>query len=347
MTFLWPDALWLLLLAGAFVPIYFLLLRRRCARPLRYASLDLAREAMGPAQRARIHVPALLLLSSLVILTIAFARPSLVTPQGETRTVVLAMDTSYSMTAADVLPSRLAAAQSAARGLVQALPPDVRVGVLQFAASADVVQAPTANRNDVMAAIDAMDLQSGSSPALGLFGALLVLFPDADIARRYDVFGAGRIPGGFDRFADASVSAERVAAVSPGSSRSAAIVLFTDGEKTMGPDPVTAAQEAADRGIRIFSVGVGTTRGARIVVKSSSIHVRFNDEPLKRIAVVTSGKYVHLGVAGDGTKIGTRLGAAIMPEAAGRELTAVFAAAAFLFALASGVLSLLRSQCIT
>ena len=348
MTLLWPDALWLSPLAGAFVWIYFLLLRRRWKRALRYASLDLAREAMGPAQRARLHVPALLLLSALLLLMIAVARPSFVaTFPSAVRTVVLAIDVSYSMTAADVGSTRLAAAQLAAKELVRELPPDVRVGILQFAAGADVVQVPTANRDQAMAAIDALELQSGSSPGMAVLGALLTLFPGADIARGYDVFGAGRIPPGFDRFVEASVHPRHVTAVPPGSNRSAAIVLLTDGEKTMGPDPVKAAQEAADRGVRVFSVGVGTARGARVDLPTSSIHVRLDEETLKPIAAVTSGKYLRLDTARESGKIGRKLGQEVMPNEADAELTAVFAAAALLLTLASGALSLLRSPCIT
>src|SRR5215475_4385447 len=139
MTFLWPQALWLLLAAPLLVGLYLLLLRRRKKAALRYASLGLVRDALGTGQRFRRHVPPLLLLLALVVLVIAVARPrATVVLPSEQRTIVLAMDVSLSMRATDVEPSRIEAAREAAKAFVREQPSDVRIGIVSFAGSAQL-----------------------------------------------------------------------------------------------------------------------------------------------------------------------------------------------------------------
>ena len=144
MTFLWPDMLWLLLTVPALVGVYILLLRRKKKAALRYASLSVLKEAMGAGQRFRRHVPPLLFLLALATLAVAVARPAaIVRLPLQQQTIILAMDVSGSMRAKDVEPNRLVAAQQAAKAFVAELPRGVRVGVVSFAGTAAVVQAPT------------------------------------------------------------------------------------------------------------------------------------------------------------------------------------------------------------
>jgi len=140
MTFLWPQLLWLLLAAPALVALYVLLQRRKRKGAVRYASLDLVQAAIGPGQRIRRHVPPALMLLALCALIVAVARPTaVITLPSEQRTIIMAMDVSLSMRAADVEPTRLAAAQAAAKAFVQDQPSDVRIGIVTFAGTATIV----------------------------------------------------------------------------------------------------------------------------------------------------------------------------------------------------------------
>src|SRR5207244_1771394 len=146
--------LWLLLAVPILVAVYIAALRRKKKGVLRYASLSLVHEAMGGRRQFRRHVPPLLMLLATITAIIAIARPSaVVTLPSEGRTIILAIDVSLSMRAADVEPSRIVAAQNAAKAFVQQQPSDVRIGIVTFAGTASVVQRPTRNRDDLIAAI--------------------------------------------------------------------------------------------------------------------------------------------------------------------------------------------------
>jgi len=163
-TFLWPELLWLLLAIPALIGAYILLLRRKKKQVLRYASLGMVRDAMGAGQRFRRHIPALLFLLALTALIVAVARPTAtLTLPSQHETIILAMDVSGSMRAADVEPNRIGAAQAAARAFVADQPASARIGVVSFAATASVVQPPTRNREDILAAIDRFQLQRGTA----------------------------------------------------------------------------------------------------------------------------------------------------------------------------------------
>src|SRR5205814_8193270 len=151
MTFLWPEMLWLLLLLPLLVAAYLYVLGRRKKFALRFASLDIVKEAMGKGIGWRRHVPPLLFLGGLAVTILAIARPTAsVTLPSSHETVILAMDVSGSMRATDVKPSRLVAAQEAARGFVADQPKTTRIGVVSFAATASVVQTPTHSREDIL-----------------------------------------------------------------------------------------------------------------------------------------------------------------------------------------------------
>src|SRR3982750_925191 len=159
MTFLWPHVLWFLLAVPGLVALYVWMLRRQHTG-VRYASLALVRDALGPRQRFRRHVPPLLFLFGLIAIIIASARPTaVITLPSEQRTIIMVMDVSLSMKATDVEPNRLAAAQAAAKAFVQDQPKDVLIGIVEFAGTASVAQAPTHNREDLMAAIDRFEVQ--------------------------------------------------------------------------------------------------------------------------------------------------------------------------------------------
>jgi Ca-activated chloride channel family protein len=343
-TFLWPEALWLLAVLPALVAAYVLLRRRRKKAALRYASLNLVRDALGAGSRIRRHVPPVLFLLALAAMILAVARPvGYVTLPSQYRTIILAMDVSGSMRAMDVVPNRLAAAQAAAKAFVAEVPMNTRIGVVSFAGTASVVQAPTPSREDVLAAIDRFQLQRGTAIGSGIIVSLATIFPDAGIdvgsmIYRRDAPRDSRRGPPPDR---AGKAQKEFTPVPPGSHPSAAIILLTDGQRTTGPDSLDAAKMAADRGIRVFTVGIGTTSGEVIGFEGWSMRVRLDEATLKQIANLTLGEYFYAGTATDLKKVYQTLNTRVVMEKKQTEITALFAAAAAATALLSAALSLL------
>jgi len=334
MSFQWPELLWLLAVVPALVALYFWVLSRKKKFALRYASLALVKEAMGPGQRIRRHVPPLLLLAALAVMIAAIARPeALVTLPTQHETVILAMDISGSMRATDVEPNRLVAAQNAAKAFVADQPENVRIGVVAFAGTATLAQAPTRNREDVLAAIDRFQLQRATAIGSGIIVSLAALFPDQGI----DV---GAITYGMENSRRTEKPSAAFKPVPPGSYRSAVIILLTDGQRTTGPDSLMAARMAADRGVRIFTVGVGTPEGKIIGFEGWSMRVALDEKTLKAIADLTQGEYFYAGNAVDLKKIYESLRSRFVMESRKTEITALFAAAAALLVVVAAVLSL-------
>ena len=341
MTFLWPEMLWLLLVVPALVGGYFYLLRRKREAALRYASLSLVKEAMGAGQRFRRHIPPLLFLLALIAMIVAMARPAaVITLPSQRQTIILAMDVSGSMRAVDVEPNRISAAQAAAKAFVAEQPANVRIGVVAFAATASVVQVPTKNREDIIAAIDRFQLQRGTAIGSGIIVALATIFPDAGIDVSSLIYGRNA-PRGMSLDQAGKADKPEFKPVPPGSYSSAAIILLTDGQRTTGPDSIEAARMAADRGVRVFTVGFGTTSGETIGFEGWSMRVRLDEATLKEIANMTRGQYFYAGTAKDLKKVYESLNSRIYLEKKDMEITALFAAAAATTAVVSALLSLL------
>ena len=341
MTFQWPEMLWLYLALPLLVAAYLYALRRKKKLALRYASLTLVKEAMGAGQRWRRHVPPLLFLLSLAVMIGAIARPqAVVTLPSQHETVILAMDVSGSMRATDVEPNRLVAAQNAAKAFIADQPDTVRIGIVAFAGTATVAQAPTRNKEDLVAAIDRFQLQRATAIGSAIIVSLATIFPDAgyDVATfMYGAENEQRNKGGQKPPAGPAA----VKPVPPGSYNNAVIILLTDGQRTTGPDTVAAARLAADRGVRIYTVGVGTPDGKIVGFEGWSMHVRLDEETLKTVADLTRGEYFYAGNAVDLKKIYETLRTKFVMETKKTEVTALFSAVAALFALVSGALSML------
>ena len=341
MTFLWPEMLWLLLIVPALVAGYFYLLRRKQQTALKYASLSMVKEAMGAGQRFRRHIPPLLFLLALIAMLVAVARPAaVVTLPSQHQTIILAMDVSGSMRAVDVQPNRITAAQAAAKAFVAEQPSNARIGVVSFAGTAAVVQVPTHNREDIIAAIDRFQLQRGTAIGSGIIVSLATIFPDAGIEVNSSIYGR-YAPRGMPLDPTAKAEKKEFKPVPPGSYGSAAIILLTDGQRTTGPDSMEAARMAADRGVRVFTVGFGTKGGETIGYEGWSMRVRLDEETLKAIADVTRGQYFYAGTATDLKKVYESLNSKFLLEKKNMEITALFAAAAAITALVSALLSLL------
>src|SRR5688572_506293 len=297
MTFLWPEMLWLLLLVPALVAGYFYLLRRKRQAALRYASLSMVKEALGSSQKYRRHIPPLLFLIALMALIFAIARPAaVVTLSSQHRTIILAMDVSGSMRATDVQPNRITASQNAAKAFVADQPSNVRIGVVAFAGTASIVQMPTQNREDIIAAIDRFQLQRATAIGSGIIVSLAAIFPDAGIDVSSFIYGRDG-PRGVPLDQSRKTDKPAPKPVPPGSYTSAAIILLTDGQRTTGPSSIEAAQMAADRGVRVFTVGIGTTSGETLGFEGWSMRVRLDEASLKAIANITRGEYFYAGTA--------------------------------------------------
>jgi Ca-activated chloride channel family protein len=335
MTFLWPEMLWLLIVLPILLAAYLLVLRRKKKLALRYASLALVRDAMGVGSRIRRHVPPLLFFLALAAMLLAIARPqATLTLPTQHETVILAMDISGSMRATDVEPNRLVAAQNAAKQFVAEQPENVRIGVVAFAGTATVAQAPTRNREDVIAAIDRFQLQRATAIGSAIIVSLATIFPNAGIDIGALTYGA-EIPRKGEKPAPPAHKP-----VPPGSYASAVIILLTDGQRTTGPDSIQMARMAAERGVRIYTVGVGTPDGKIIGFEGWSMRVRLDEETLKAIADITRGEYFYAGNALDLNKVYQSLNARLVLERKKTEVTALFAAVAALLAVVSAALSL-------
>lgn len=340
MNFLWPQFLWLLLVLPLLVLLYLWLLRRKKKMAIRYASLSIVREAMGAGQKMRRHIPPFLFLLAMATLVIAAARPlAVVMLPSNQQTIILAMDVSGSMRASDVLPNRLAAAQNAAKSFLKELPRTVKVGIVAFAGSAQVAQLPTTNREDLVTAIDSFQLQRGTATGNGLVVALATLFPEAGIG--IDDFAPKSAQRGVPIDQAGKNPKKEFTPVTPGSYTSAAIIMLTDGQRTTGVDPLDAAKMAADRGVRVYTVGVGTVDGETIGFEGWSMRVRLDEDTLKSIANKTQAEYFYAGTADDLKKVYETLSSRLTVEKKETEISALFALGAAALMLLSAGLSLL------
>ena len=340
MHFLWPQLLWLLLLLPLLILVYWWLLRRKKRNALRYASLSIIKQAMGSGQGIRRHIPPALFLLSVAAMLLAASRPlAVVTLPAQQETIMLAMDVSGSMRATDVLPSRIVAAQTAAKAFLTVLPREVKVGIVAFAGSAQVVQVPTVNREDLVSAIDRFQLQRGTAIGNGIVMSLATLFPDAGIDLQQMGFGRDRLLG---QSLDAGGKPEKkeFTPVAPGSYTSAAIILLTDGQRTTGVDSLEAAKMAADRGVRIYTVGIGTVDGETIGAEGWSMRVRLDEETLKKIALQTQADYFYAGTATDLKKVYEKLSTRLTVEKKETEISGLLALLAAALAIMAAGLSL-------
>lgn len=320
--FQWPSMLWLL----AALPLLAVLYARRRASAARGAALEPAGPAAGALRR---RLPAVLMFAALAVLLLAVARPQakLVLPSSA-RTIVIAIDISGSMRATDVKPTRLKAAQEAAKAFVANQPASARVGVVAVAGTAAVAQAPTRSRTDVDQAIDRLQAQRGSALGTGIVIALATLLPDAGI----DVQAAteGRIP------TPPGVEPPMGATGADG-----AIVLFSDGANNVGPDLEQVAALAAEHGVPVYGVGVGTTDGAVVRAEGWAMRVRLEEAPLKQLAELTGGEYFRSGDAARRQRIFDTLGARLtFGRPRTTELSAPLAALGALLAIIAALLSL-------
>ncbi len=335
MSFLWMGMLWLLLLVPALVAAYILVQRRRQKFALRYASLSLIREAVGRGPGARRHIPPALFIASVAVMIVALARPvATVTLPSQQGTVILTIDVSGSMRADDLKPTRLDAAKAAARAFVEKQPPNVRIGVVAFSDNAAIVQAPTADRDAVLAAIGRLTPQRGTAIGRGILTSLDAIFEEPD-AR----------PTPSSSFSRDSLRLPeptlRPAPVSRGTYTNAVVVLLSDGQSNVGPRPLEVIDQAANRGVRVYTVGVGSPGGTVLRFEGRSVRVLLDEQTLRHIAEATDAQYFKADNQTDLRDIYENLSTRLVFKPEQTELTAGFTGFAAVLALVAGTLSLL------
>ena len=338
MNFLWPQYLWLMLALPLLPTLYLWLLRRRSQSALRYSSLAIVREASR--RQWRRHVPPALLLLACSLLLFATSRPlAPVTLPWARSSILLAIDVSLSMRVTDVKPNRMVAAQEAAKAFLRDLPRNIDVGLITFAGSAQVAQRATLDRTELISAIDAIQMQLGTAVGNAIVLCLAELFPDQGISLGDMTFGRRQRAGSRDE--KEKVVPKEIKPVAPGSYDSAAIILLSDGRRTTGIDTLEAAKMAADRGVRIYVVGLGTVDGEALAAAGMAIYMRLDEPTLREVAQMTGGEYHHAGSAEDLRGVYQNLGSRLQVQTRETELTALLALGAAIFVLTAVSLSML------
>ena len=347
LTFIWPRLLWLLALAPFLLAGYLWLARPRKLGPAPWMD---AQSGATPAQQ-REGTPSrygggLLVLAGLCLLLIGIARPQAVLMlPSRMDTVMLAVDTSGSMRATDVKPSRIEAAQEALRRFIEAQPPQVKVGVVTFSATASVAQPPTTSRDELFKSIESLQMQPGSAVGSAILIALTQLVPGSGIDVNQILTDAERPPPkDKGRALTPPEEAPGKTRAEPGSNKAAAIILITDGQGNLGPDPLKMAQLAAEHGVKVHTVGVGTTEGIVIRAQGVSQRVKLDETALKKIAELTLGDYYRATSATDLNKVYDQLGLTIrMQKHQTTEISAIFIALGMLLAICGAALTFYRS----
>jgi len=345
MSFLWPGLLVLLLIVPAAIIVYILLLRRRGRYAVRYSSLSLIREAASHQTWWRRHLPFVLFLLALASLALALARPvaTVIVPSNKA-TIILAMDVSRSMCATDIPPNRLEAAKDAAQAFLQNHKSGRQIGIVAFAGFAELIQPPTTDIGSLSDAVE--NLTTARRTAIG--SAILrsidaISEVDDRVAPSDNVTAPGAIPE-----------------VPPSNVEPSPhiIVLLTDGASNAGPYPLTAAAQAAARGIRVYTIGYGTINNTSPMdcgdgfgqdqfffggggfqfepqTGSRDFRLQIDEETLRQIADITGGTYYFASSANELESVFQNLPSFVVATRETIEISVFFTAfAAFVIILA-------------
>jgi Ca-activated chloride channel homolog len=341
MVFLSPHNLWWMLLLPLLPALYLWLLRRAGKPALKLSTLNVVRAAAGPCWRR--HVPPALVFVAVSLLLLALARPTArVTLPWAQSTILLAIDISRSMRVADVKPSRMVAAQEAAKAFLSEVPPHIEVGLVTFAGSAQVAQQATVDRPSLVSAIDAIQMQFGTAIGSAIVVSLSELFPDHGLDVGEMTYGPRRPARSLDQpAAPPKGPPQAFTPVAPGSFESAVIILLSDGRRTTGVDTLQASRMAADRGVRIHVIGLGTPDGHAALGDEMAIYLQLDEPTLRKVAQMTGGEYHQAGTAEALRSVYQTLGSRTQLSRRETELTALLALAAALVLVAGAALSVL------
>jgi Ca-activated chloride channel family protein len=320
----------LLLLIPLFVVLYIRMQQRRRRFAVSYGGLGVVQGATGRRLGLRRHIPPALFLVGLTILVIALARPQTVVslPRVE-GTVILAFDVSGSMAADDLNPTRMEAAKAAAREFVQQQPRSVLIGVIAFSDSGFAVQVPTNDQEAILTTIDRLTPERGTSLANGILASLNTIA----------AVGAEPAPSLYTNLTPTPTPTPTP--VPEGTYTPAVIVLLTDGENNESPDPLEAAQAAADRGVRIHTIGIGSAAGATLNIDGFLVHTQLNEALLQQISELTGGTHYNAENAEDLRTVYENLDPQLVIKPEKIEVTSIFAGTSILVLLIGGTFSLM------
>ena len=332
MTFLWPGNLFLVLVVPALIAAYIWAQRRRQKYALRYASLSLVREALGSGPGRKRHIPPALFLVALFFMALGTARPEtvVVVPVQE-GTVILALDVSGSMLAEDLKPNRMEAAKAAAKLFVERQGADVKLGVVAFSGDAQIVQTPTKDHDLVIAAINRLRPQRATAIGRGILASLDAIFEDSEEIAP-SVIALKRLAG--------EATGPTPPPVPAGADRTATIVLMSDGQNNQFPSPQQVIEDAANRGIRIYTVGLGSADGTVVRIQGRSVRTRLDEATLKQIAEQTDGQYFNASNEKDLRAVYENLSTQLVFRRQKTEITAILTAIAAVFSMVAAALSL-------
>ena len=333
MSFIWPPMLLSLALIPIGVLLYRFLDRQRRRRLAAYGGPGAQGTSRRPGFRSR--VPAGLLLLGLVVMSVALARPQAVVslPRQE-GTVILAFDVSASMAATDLAPTRIAAAKVAAKDFVARQPSSITIGVVAFSDSGVSVQAPTNDQATVLAAIDRLTPQRGTSVAQGILASLKVI-ATAQAGPFSGDYYTNQTPG------PAPTPAPTPTPVPVGVHAPAVIVLLSDGENNENPDPAAAAQAAADQGVRIYTVGIGSAAGTTVNVSGFQVFTQLDEATLQSISETTGGTYYAASDAQQLRSVYDNIDTQVVLQPQMTEITSLLAGVSLLLLVAGAMTSLL------
>lgn len=339
MRLIWPEFLWCFVLTLLLLPVaYVWILRRKQRVALSFSSISVMRQAQGPWGVWRRHVPPVLLWLGLLLATFGLTRPTAqVTLPADYMTLILAIDVSRSMLAEDVEPNRMKAAQATVNGFLQELPRNIRVGIVTFAGTAQLVQQVTDNREDLIEAVDRIQVQRGTATGSGLLLALATLLPDSGVNVQSAIYG--------NDFARRNIGGEggsvQRTAVPSGSYANGAIILVSDGRRTHGPDPLAAAKQAAERGVRVYTVAFGTPYGFIPGWDGNNFFTQVDERSLQAVAAITEAEFFRAEDSKTLDQVYKHLSSKFSLERRHTEVTALFAMASALFIVLAAVLSLI------
>lgn len=332
MNFLWPTNLLFVLVVPALIAAYIWAQRRRQKYALRYASLSLVREALGRGPGRKRHIPPALFLTALLFMAVGTARPEMVivVPVQE-GTVILALDVSGSMLAEDLQPNRMEAAKDAAKAFVARQGVDVKLGVVAFSGDAQIVQTPTKDKDLVIAAINRLRSQRATAIGRGMLASLDAIFEDSEEVAP-SVIALKRLAG--------ETTGPTPPPVPKGADRTATIVLLSDGQNNQFPAPQQVIEDAVNRGIRVYTVGVGSAEGTVVRIQGRSVRTRLDEATLKQIAEATGGQYYNASNEKDLHAVYENLSTQLVLRQQKTEITAIFTAIAAVLSMIAAALSL-------
>jgi Ca-activated chloride channel family protein len=323
-TFEWPFLLVLLVLVPVLAALYVMMQLRRRRYALQYASVSLVQQAVGSGPGIKRHIPAALYLLALTAMIVALARPSATIPMPQnTGTVILAIDVSGSMFAEDVEPNRMEATKRAVRDFVEKQPGGVKIGIVSFTDFAALIAPPTRERKPVLDAVARLRPQRGTNIGSGLEVALDAIY-ESDGAFSPEAINPTPTP------------------VPDGSQPPAAtIVLLSDGQSNTGPPPLRVAEEAAEAGIKVYTIGIGTPEGTILQIQGRNVFTRLDEETLRGVAELTDGRYFSAADEDQLREIYDELARERLVENEETEITFLLTGIALIISIAAGGLGLL------